>query len=89
VNPYQSETKKCETFFAYVAVATSSRYIFSSSCSALNPLARNIAFLSHCIPKTKSNEPTKSLSEFSGIFSILAPRNAIESAKRKIAEMTP
>ena len=50
-----------------VRSASSRAKIASSSWSALNPLARRIAFRSHCRPKTSRKAPTTSRRASSGI----------------------
>ena len=61
----------------------------SSSCRALSPLARRIAFRNHCSPKISSNPPTTSRSPPSGIAVTAGPSTATIRASTPTPATTP
>src|SRR5579871_692514 len=86
--PYQSSPAR-STRSAPSASASSRAKIASSSCSALNPLARRIAFRSHWSPNTRSRAPTASRSAFRGIAVSAGPSAAVIAASATVAAPTP
>src|SRR5581483_879819 len=88
VNPYQSTPPRSRGA-AVFASASSREKISSSSCSALNPLARRIALRSHCSPNVSRRPPTTSRNASIGMTVSAGPSAATIAASTTTAAPTP